>query len=339
MTAQQTFAFMEVAVPMPKRPAASAVAAPAVAPSAPAVAEAPVAAVAPAAASESAEEQRLESAKEQRLDVPNDRQAILRRLRAQAGCITAADSKNKKTFSTGSSAIDQKLLRGGLRIDAVTEWIAESDSSGAAALAMIVAANCLRVHLGSGPLVIVDSNKTFYPPAAVSLGIPVERMILVRPRCHRDSVWAIDQALRCDAVAAVWAMLDARLDDRDARRFQLAAEQGETTGLFVRPRAVRGRPSFTDVQFSVQRVIPKRETVKPAMGHPLQVTLDRGRGAELGKSVWLQIDDHARLHEVAAPQENQYETAAVHLASQLAHPKSAVASSRAIRQADRKRRA
>ena len=38
------------------------------------------------------------------------------------------------------------------------------------------------VKFRAGPLVIVDCEGTFYPPAAVSLGVPSERMILLRPR-------------------------------------------------------------------------------------------------------------------------------------------------------------
>ncbi|TWU24136.1 Cell division inhibitor SulA [Novipirellula galeiformis] len=281
---------------------------------------------------------------------PSDRQTILEKLRAQANCLNVSSShpmeagptlaNHAPIFSTGCVALDHTLLRGGLRGDAISEWIADAEGCGAAALSLVVAGNALRAHdqrLGdsTSPIVIIDSRKTFYPPAAIALGIPATRMILVQPRSGADAVWAIDQALRCEAVAAVWAMIDTRLDDRDARRFQLAAEQGHTPGFFVRPVAERGKPSFAEVRLHVKKGTGLSWPTPPNPHHdtPLQVTLDRGRGGPLGKSVWIQMDDQAQLIEVAAPlrvaapQGTRHETAAVHLASQLAHPKRTAARS------------
>ncbi len=231
------------------------------------------------------------------------------------------------------------LPKGGLKIAALAEWVAESEGSGAAALSLIAAAVQLRHQ--AGPVVIVDIDKTFYPPAAVALGIPLERIILVRPSRHAEMVWAIDQALRCEAVGAVWAQVGTRLDDRDARRFQLAAEIGHTAGYFVRPRAARGRPSFAEVRFHVDgsaaskkggspkggRTLlceapagPQRqESPGPLFERSLQVTLDRCRGGVIGQNVWVHIDDRAQIHHIPST-ESTHETAAVHLASQLAHP-------------------
>ena len=286
-------------------------------------------------------------------DTPEDRQAVLRRLRAQVGCVSTAPTQQAENLSTACQAIDAMLPGGGLKPHAITEWVAESDSSGAAALSLIAAATHLRSLPAASPLLIADLDGTFYPPAAVALGIPMDQIILVRPRRHADLVWAIDQALRSEAVAAVWAHVGARLDDRDARRFQLAAETGNTPGFLIRPGAVRGRPSFADVRFHVAG-----EPMSPGVYHHqepgvyhhqtsgvyhhqdfaqlkhrlLQVTLDRCRGGVVGQNVWVQIDDQAQVHHVSFSKSVHHETAAVHLASQLANPTTAQST-------DRKRRA
>ncbi len=257
------------------------------------------------------------------------REAVLRRLRARVGCIQSPpDGDLGGVLSTGSEAIDRLLPRGGLRPDAISEWVAQADGCGAAALAMITAA----IHLNSsrGPLVVV-SGDGFYPPAAIAFGIPAERIIWVRPTRHADLVWAIDQALRCESVAAVWAGVGANLDDRDARRFQLAAETGRTPGLFIRPAATRGRPTFADVRLHVDNQSPlplnhsatqKLADLSETRGRAMKVTLDRCRGARSGHSVWVQIDDQARI-VTFTPQLGicEDESAAVRLASELAHPK------------------
>ena len=279
-----------------------------------------------------------------------DRDSILRKLRVDLGCVlSGGENETQAVYSTGSEAIDEMLPRGGLRCDAITEWVADSESSGAASLSLIAAANLLNVSVKSGPLVVVCGDSGFYPPAAVSLGIPVERIIWVRPKQHADLVWAIDQALRCEAVAAVWAYAGTHLDDRDARRFQLASEVGKTAGLLVRPAASRGRPSFAEVRFHVKHLATAsrqdpfgsvvssqgsiREETAIQSHRTLQVAVDRCRGGSSGQQVAVQIDDRGSLHTVhwhhdsltstGCSKDNRYETAAVHLASELAHPKTA----------------
>jgi hypothetical protein len=263
-----------------------------------------------------------------------DRRSVLEELRAKVGCVnTPSDDGVGETLSTGSKAIDRLLPRGGLRHDAITEWVAEADGCGAASLSMIPAATHLKSPRGSGPLVVVGGQDIFHPPAAVALGVPAGRIIWVRPTQRADLVWAIDQSLRCESVAAVWAFVGANLDDRDARRFQLASETGHTPGLFIRPAATRGRPSFADVRFHVDNPAKMPGLDSRFSGRVMKITLDRCRGGTIGHSVWVQIDDQARIHRVT-PQQlgiSRDETATVRLATELAHPKTPT------RKADRRR--
>lgn len=283
------------------------------------------------------------------LDGALKKEAILRQLRSQVGCVTAAPADTVEIFSTGSAGADRLLPRGGLRVDGISEWITAAEGCGAAAISMIAAAS--RLNSVAGPLLVVAGEGVFYPPAAMSLGIPAERIIWARPTRHADVVWAIDQGLRCERVAAVWAHLGPNLDDRDARRFQLAAETGHTPGLFIRPSSVRGRPSFADVRLhvagshgdsepatkndQVHQQRRERDLAENRHDHSMReavITLDRCRGGAAGQSVTVRIDDHARLHEVTRPDlspksypieaAHPNETATVRLASELAHPTS-----------------
>jgi protein ImuA len=261
-------------------------------------------------------------------------ESLVRHLRAQIGCVTTASPETNATFSTGADCVDRLLPRGGLRINGITEWTAGAAGCGAASLAMIAAAT--RLSKAAGPLVVVGGEGTFYPPAAVSLGVSDDRILWVRPSRHADLVWAIDQSLRCETVAAVWAHVGPHLDDRDARRFQLAAETGNTPGLFIRPASLRGRPSFTDVRFHVtgqlpefevapmaqsqQNHNPKRQRGTPqdrlslanASGYQenatsvsarrqsrlIHITLDRCRGGGVGRSVLVEVDGRAGVREI-----------------------------------------
>ena len=128
-----------------------------------------------------------------------------------------------------------------------------------------------------------------------------------------------------------------RVDDRDARRFQLAAEAGRTPGLLVRGFAARGKPSFAEVQFYVsekRRVAAAAKSGIARLGgnrardfETISVTLDRVRGGVVGSQLDVQIDDSAIIRPMHStdtrPHRQRHETAAEYLASQLANPAAA----------------
>ena len=122
--------------------------------------------------------------------------------------------------------------------------------SGAGTLALLAARQAL-VRDGSAALVVLDSRGDFCPPAAVRLGIAAHRLVVIHPDSVADHHWAMNQALRSSAAAAVLAWPPA-IDDRTFRRWQLAAEEGGCFGLLVRPAAARVEPSWADVRLLVE---------------------------------------------------------------------------------------
>ncbi|MCC9656038.1 ImuA family protein [Rhodopirellula halodulae] len=219
------------------------------------------------------------------------REALLQKLRRQTQAISdpLASSESIDCFSTGSNVLDSWLPDGGMRRGTINEWISETEAGGAGTLSLIAAAKLMGAHHNSlphrspphrsstfthrgptthnGPLIVVDPGGHFYAPAAIACGIPAERIVWCRVTNRRDAVWTLDQSLRCGSVAAVWSMLPWNLDDRDARRLQLAAETGQTPGLFVRTASAGKRPSFASVRWHVRSVPAAPEQIVP-LAHP-----------------------------------------------------------------------
>lgn len=83
-------------------------------------------------------------------------------------------------------------------------------------------------------LVYIDSAASLFPPALALMGVPLERLLVVRVSRVTDVLWTFEQCLRCRAVAAVIAPLR-ELDAYISRRLQLAAEQGGSLGFLLRP--------------------------------------------------------------------------------------------------------
>lgn len=203
-------------------------------------------------------------------------------------------SHDAEPITTGCPAFDALLPSGGLQRGTLVEWFSALHSSprpsppvprlssATGTLALIAARQAMAE---GGALLVMDRGCWFYPPAAAGLGIDLEQVVVVRAATPQDELWALDQALRCQGVAAVWAPL-AQLGGHDFRRLQLAAESGGTIGLLLRGPQSRGQPSWAHLQLLVRP--------RPSSGdRRLQVEVLRspGRAATAtGQSVLLEID-------------------------------------------------
>jgi protein ImuA len=272
--------------------------------------------------------------REQHDESPDDRrQELLRKLQGQLGravsvAAVAADqaADAADVFSSGVAAIDRLLPGGGLRHGMLVEWLAERSGCGAATLGLLAAREACRA---GGVLVVLDRARTFYPPAAAGWGVDPARLIVVRPRTARDEIWAAVQSLRSPVVAALWTMID-RVNDRDFRRLQLAAEAGRTLGVLVRGNSARGQPSWADVRLSVRARQGDKETRRPgankgkahqrtSLSPCLLVSLSHCRGGRAGKSVLVEIDEAAhRVRDVAI----HHDTHPLSVVTELADPAS-----------------
>ena len=192
---------------------------------------------------------------------------------------------------SGCEGLDRLLPDRGFRRGTLVEWLAVGTGSGGESLALFAARQaCCQ----GGVLVVLDQAREFYAPAAVRLGIEWDKLIVVQAANAADNLWALDQALRCPAVAAAVAW-PKRLDGRTFRRLQLAAEQGGSLGLFVRPETVRHEPSWAGVRLWVEPL----PTAAPAAGRRLKIQLLHSRGGANGGSVEVEIDDETSTLRLA----------------------------------------
>ncbi len=153
-----------------------------------------------------------------------------------------------EVVSTTCQQLDQFLPAGGFARGTISEWLSDGCGSGAATLSLIAAREICK---NGGALVVIDSDHHFFPPAAANWGIELSNTIVIRPENQQDLLWSIHQALACSAVAAVWGFVE-EIDEFAFRRFQLAAEEAGCIGLFQRPLAVRGQPSWSDMQLLIK---------------------------------------------------------------------------------------
>ena len=220
-------------------------------------------------------------------------------------------------LSSGCPALDCLLPQKGFGRGSLIEWLAAGPGSGAEILAIAAAREACRQ---GGMLVVLDQTGEFYPPAAVRAGIELEQLIVVRTAAEGDYRWALDQALRCTAVAATLAWLE-KIDGHTFRRLQLAVEEGGGLGLLLRPEHARHEPSWADVRllveprkrsdfrfqisdikFQISEFGRQLSAVSGNASRRVRITLLRCRGGADGSCVDVEIDDetHSLHPELAA---------------------------------------
>lgn len=189
------------------------------------------------------------------------------------------DSRSR--VSTGILALDEMLPGGGVEKGSLVEWLVPGDGSGAAVLAL----QCMRpVVEHQGVWAIIDPAGEFYPPAAQGWGVPLERLLWLRPESVADVAWTAEQCLRCPAVGITWFRAES-LPDRVLQRWKIAAEVGGGIGVLFRPARVARSPSWADVRWLV-RPQPAMTTAT----RRLRIELLFCRGAcHTGASVELEV--------------------------------------------------
>ncbi len=165
------------------------------------------------------------------------RQAILEDLRERIRRIERRPSRREGFLPSGRSEVDALLPGGGFPRGALSH-LAGGPASGKTGLALEILAAALRE---GGFAAFVDGRGELYPPAAESLGIDLERLLVVRVAGDAAlGLWAAEAVLASGAFAA--AAIDVPLSGLPAaraeamlRRVQMAAEKGGAVGLWLGP--------------------------------------------------------------------------------------------------------
>ena len=168
------------------------------------------------------------------------------------------------TRSTGFEALDQHLPGGGWPARGLTEIVVDQYGIGELSLLMPALVRVGRhSEPGGGWIVWVSPPFIPYAPALRRQGIDLSRVLLVHESAHKavdkavrsgcgpqdnsdpesvrapaggrhDSLWAMEQALRCGSCTVVLAWVKSA-DESALRRLQLAAEEGQCWAVLFRP--------------------------------------------------------------------------------------------------------
>jgi protein ImuA len=137
-----------------------------------------------------------------------------------------------------------------------------------------------------------------YGPGLETFGLRPERLVTVQAARTRDLLWAMEEALRCRAVATVIGeMRDGEIDGVAVRRLSLAAAESGALALLL-----RAAPP-TDASTAATRWIVGASPSPGASGVAYAATLIRNRRGPTGSWIlqWSDIDERFLLATPAQP--------------------------------------
>lgn len=176
---------------------------------------------------------------------------------------------------SGHAALDAALHEGGWPLGAVTELLAPLP--GLAELWLLAPALRASLEL-PGWLVLVTPPGLPHAPAWQALGLPCERLLILRPDNPRDWLWSVEQAAKAGMPAVLAWPGRVALNGKSLRRLQLAAETGGRLLMISRrPQSAReASPAALRLHLAAQ-------------GSQLQVDILKQRGSWGGQSLMLDL--------------------------------------------------
>jgi protein ImuA len=182
----------------------------------------------------------------------------------------------------GLGGMDASFPNHSFPTGAVHEFISNDAESAAATtgfmaglLGKLMGEHGICLWIGIRPIVFATALKAF--------GVEPHRVIFIDLTKEKDVIWAVEEALKCESLAAVVGELR-EITFTESRRLQLAVEQSRVTGFLHRnnPRAVNTLACVS--RWQVTPKVSQLEEGMPGVGHPCwRVQLQKIRNGEPGE--------------------------------------------------------
>lgn len=160
---------------------------------------------------------------------------------------------------TGHATLDALLPGGGWPRGTLCELLVEHDGIGECSLVLPALAALTQARRR---VALIAPPYLPYAPTLAAAGIDLRQVVQIDAG-RTDTHWSIEQCLRSGCCGAVLGWLP-RVDYRELRRLQLAAEAGGTIGFMFRPLAVANEasPSALRLRITATQGEPQIELLK-----------------------------------------------------------------------------
>lgn len=214
---------------------------------------------------------------------PIKRAEIVAELQTDILRLQGFQSIHNNTLDAGLGPIKDALPNASFPLGAVHEFLSVQ-SADLAATTGFIAGLLSSLMESNGPTLWISSCRTLFPPALKNFGVAPERFIFIDLKKEKDVLWAMDEALKCSALAAVVGELR-EIDFTASRRLQLAVEQSQITGFILRNNYRKLNTTACVSRWKITPLPGMLDEELPGMGFPnWRVELLRIRNGKPG--VW-----------------------------------------------------
>ena len=181
-------------------------------------------------------------------------------------------------FATGFAALDAELPGRGWPAGALTEVLQQH--AGIGEMRLFFPALGALARTGASVFLLAPPWIP-YAPAFAGAGIPLARLIVVRPRRPADALWACEQILKGLSAGALLAW-PRHLRAQDARRLQLAVEGKPVLAVLMRPGAAASEATPAALRIALEATHPETLSMTAMHGARFGVGPDTDQAAPSG---------------------------------------------------------
>lgn len=166
----------------------------------------------------------------------------------------------------GLGEIENAFPNGVFPKKAIHEFITVQQEHSAASDGFI--AGLLSVLMKDGAACVwISTARKLFPAALCLFNADPERIIFMDVTREKDVLWIMEEALKCEGLAAVVAELN-QLSLIESRRLQLAVEGSGVTGFILRKDARKAVITVATARWKITPVASQTEDEMPGVGYP-----------------------------------------------------------------------
>ncbi|MDB5133723.1 MAG: protein ImuA [Mucilaginibacter sp.] len=113
----------------------------------------------------------------------------------------------------------------------------------------------------------IGTSRKLFPPSLMGFDVEPDRMIFVDLQREKDVLWATEEALKCEGLAAVIVELR-EISFAQSRRLQLAVENSKVTGFLLRNDPRKAGTTTCVARWQITPLPSKLEGELPGVGFP-----------------------------------------------------------------------
>lgn len=232
----------------------------------------------------------------------------------------AANTQVGSVLATGHALLDAQLPGGGWPMGALCEILQthSAQSEWRLLLPALVAAQqsakpmalpgqrgLATANASAATVVLIGPPHVPFGPALAAQGLAVQRLVWVKAQTPAERLWATEQALRCEAVAAVLAWLP-QAQSASLRRLHMAAQEHNKLLFVMRPAQAQRESSPAPLRLILLGAQAGGQADAPTevqAADALHVQVLKRRGSPLTQSLVVQPQRHTHhgaLDRVAA---------------------------------------